>query len=237
MINKKDIILIIPVYNEEHTIGELVEKSKQYADVCVVDDSSRDTTKKILSAIDGIHVIYHETNTNITKAILDGMRYAVEQEYKYCITMDAGFSHNPDEIPLFISKSHADLVIGVRTKKTNTPLYRKCISYAGNFIYNITLDFPGSITKQHYYRDITSGFRRYSNKAMKLLLSKRMRSRSFDFLFESMMIVYRNRLSISETPISYNYSNSSLNLKALGACFTLCLKSLFNNSRIYHVEK
>jgi len=221
---KSDYLIIIPAYNEEETIEELVSRARKYADICVVDDKSNDATPEILERLENIHVITHEVNTHIPGGLLDGMRYAVEKGYKYAIAIDAGLSHNPDEITRFINHPHSDLAIGTRTTKTNTPLSRKALSFMGNLIYNCCLEFPKSIIKSKYYKDISSGYRRYSNKTMNLLLSKNIESKSFDILFESVMYVYRNRLSISEVPITYNFSNSSLNPNVVMDCLKMCLK-------------
>ena len=226
MDKKSDYLVVIPAYNEEETIEELVSRAKNYADVCVINDNSNDATPEILKRLTGIHVISHQINTHIPGGLLDGMRYAVAQGYSYAITLDAGLSHNPDEIPRFIEHPHSDLTIGTRTTKTNTPLYRKSLSFLGNLIYNCSLEFPASLFKSKYYRDISSGYRRYSRKAMSLLLSKHIESRSFDVLFESFMYIYRNRLSISEVAITYNFSNSSLNPNVVLDCLKMCLKVL-----------
>ena len=224
MRKKTDYLIIIPAYNEEETIEELVSRAKKYADICVIDDNSNDGTPKILERLEGIHVITHEINTHIPGGLLDGMRYATEKGYKYAIAIDAGLSHNPDEIPCFIDHPHSDLAIGTRTTKTNTPFFRRALSFTGNLIYNCSLEFPASIFKSKYYKDISSGYRRYSNKAMRLLLSKNIESRSFDILFESFMLIYRNRLLISEVPITYNFSNSSLSPNVVLDCLRMCIK-------------
>ncbi len=219
-------ITIIPAYNEEETIMQVVTAAQRYTDVCVIDDCSNDFTPEILGRIDGIHVIHHQRNTHIPGCVRDGMRYAVENRYRYAIFMDAGLSHDPDEIPLFMKHPSADLLIGCRKSKFYTPLFRQLLSIVGNFIYNISLDFPRSIFGRHY-RDISSGFRRYSYKAMKLLLSKCMQSRSFDIMLESAHQIYKNGLSISEIPISYRFSNSSLNGRVILDCIGMCFKLIF----------
>ena len=220
-------LLIIPAYNEEDTIKGLVEQGKKYLDVCVIDDHSRDNTPRILREINDIHIITHKVNTHIPGAVLDGMQYAVLQNYEYAITMDAGLSHNPDEIPRFLEAPACDLIIGVRTQKLKTPLYRKILSFIGNFIYNISLDFPRSLFKKRYYRDITSGFRRYSQQAMKSIIRHSKKSRSFDFLVESAAVVYRKHLDIEEVPITYHFTNSSLRPKVIKDCLSMCLKLIF----------
>ncbi len=78
-----------------------------------------------------------------------------------------------------------------------------------------------------YYKDISSGFRKYSNKAMKLLLSRKMKSRSFDIMIESAYYIYENDLIISEVPITYRFSSSSLNTRVIMDCMIMCLKIIF----------
>ncbi len=218
--------MIIPAYNEEETIEKIILKAKTYADVCVINDNSQDATPEIVAGINGIHVIHHQENTHLPGGILDGMKYASIKGYEYAITMDAGLSHNPDEIPVFMNQEHTDLVIGVRTQKINTPLLRRLLSQSGNLVYNFSLDFPRSLFKTKYFKDITSGFRRYSDRAIRLLLSKEIRSQSFDILFETTMYIYKNRLSISEVPITYNFSTSSLNKRVVRDCVRMCINSL-----------
>ncbi len=220
----RDTVVVIPCYNEEETIEEVVTKAMQYADVCIIDDCSTDRSPEILAAIDGIHVIHHETNTHIARGTLDGMAYALAAGYTYAITMDAGMSHNPDEIPRFIEHGEADLVLSRRTTKVNTPLSRRALSFVGSFVYNVFLDFP-RYPFNPYYSDLTSGFRRYSRAAMEALLSAPMKSRSFDFIFESAMRVYRAGLTFSEVPITYNFSNSSLNSSVIVDCIKIVLRS------------
>jgi dolichol-phosphate mannosyltransferase len=234
MKKKTDFLIIIPAYNEEENIEQLVMKTKQFADVCIVNDNSQDSTAEILCRFRDIHVIHHDKNTHIPGAVLDGMKYAVEQGYKYGITMDAGFSHNPDELSLFINHPDADLVIGSRKKKINTPVYRRLLSLTGNYIYNIALDFPDRlIKKERYYKDISSGYRRYSNRAMKLLLSRKMQSKSLDFLIESTFHIYQFGFSISEVPIIYMFSNSSLKVKGVKDCLEMSKKLMINGRKTY----
>lgn len=222
-------LIIIPAYNEEETIGEVVKRAMKYADVCVIDDCSSDTTPEILAKIEGIHIIKHSINTHIPGAIIDGMKYAVENNYACAISMDAGLSHNPDEIPLFLEHPQSDLLIGIRTTKRNTPLFRKCLSMFGNITYNLCLNFPKTMPYKKHYRDLTSGFRRYSFDAMKLLISKEIQSKTFEFMLESALYIHKSGMIISEVPINYNFSNSSLNYKVISNCINMSLKHLLRN--------
>ncbi len=55
---------------------------------------------------------------------------------------------------------------------------------------------------------------------------KNITSRSFDILFETAMHIFRQRMVIATTPISYHFSNSSLNKNVLGDCMKICLKAV-----------
>jgi hypothetical protein len=69
---------------------------------------------------------------------------------------------------------------------------------------------------------------------MQLIISKQIQSRSFDILFETVMYVYRSGLTISEVPITYTFSNSSLNSRVVKDCLTICFRVLLErkNSHI-----
>ena len=228
MLNQERYLVIIPAYNEEATIREVVNRAQVYADVCVIDDCSQDRTGEILDSIENIHVIRHEKNTHIPGVVLDGMRYAVDKDYDYAITMDAGLSHDPDELSRFISNPPTDLIIGTRITKKGTPLFRRVLSKMANLAYNCALDFPANTIKPIQYNDLTSGYRRYSNRAMRLIISRKIESKSFDILFETTMFIYNNGLTISEVPVSYTFSNSSLNRRVVQDCIMMCMKSVIN---------
>jgi dolichol-phosphate mannosyltransferase len=212
---KSSYLVVIPAYNEEATIEEVVSLTQPYADVCVVDDASTDSTPEILARLKGVHTIRHKKNTHIAGAILDGMRYALSAGYDFCITMDAGLSHDPRVLPEFMKHGSADLVIGMREKTVNVPFYRRLLSRAGTFVINLALN--RGRRKKLSLRDATSGYRMYSRKALLVLLTRKMRSRSFDFHLEALARVARGGdLRIEEVPITYVYSNSSLKLKIVG---------------------
>lgn len=226
MLKKNNFLIIIPAYNEENNIENVVQLSKKYGDVCVIDDNSNDSTLEKLNKIDDIKIINHKINTHIPGAIISGMKYAYNNNYEYVICMDAGLSHNPDEIPKFKDFEDCDLLIGIRENAYNKPLLRVILSKVGNLIYNCSLNFPLSIFFLSKYKDLTSGFRRFSRKSIKLLLEKKILSKSYDFHLETTLYIYQNKLSINEVPITYSYTTSSINKSVVLDCFFFALKSI-----------
>lgn len=209
-------IIVIPAYNEEETIAKLIERSKKYADICIVNDGSTDRTSEIVRSYKSVIQIRHNKNMHIPQTIRDGMIYAYRNNYDYVITMDAGLSHLPEELPLFIKHSHCDMLVGCRKLIIDVPLHRRIISKIGTFFINMAIsNFSYKSFSGLFFKDITSGYRRYSKKAIELLLSNKMHASSFDFHSEAFMLVFRNRLSIREIPITYIFTNSSLSLKVI----------------------
>ncbi len=62
----------------------------------------------------------------------------------------------------------------------------------------------------------------YSKRAVELLLNARMQSKTFDFHIEALAYVYRAGMKIEETPIRYEFSNSSLRPAIIGQAMRTC---------------
>lgn len=218
-------LIVIPAYNEEETIEEVVRGAADYCDVCVVDDASKDRTPQILADLKSefagsekkgtLHIIRHESNTHIPGGIQDGMRYAVEKNYDYVITMDAGMSHLPAEMPLFLQAGDQDLVIGRRHNTENVPLYRQIISWKAARVMNYCLSQGLLDFKGPGIQDCTSGYRRYSRRIFSAIAKANLESKAFDFHMESLYLAVKNGASFTEVPITYRFSTSSFNRKVL----------------------
>lgn len=218
-------LVVIPAYNEEKTIREVVERALTYSDVLVVDDASKDKTPEILKVLireypKKLFTIRHEKNTHIPGGIQDGMKFAVEKKYDSVVTMDAGLSHDPDKLPEFI-KVEADLVIGSRITTVGVPFYRKLISFIAAKVMNYCIS-PGLFDVFGYrLRDCTSGYRKYSKKAFTWIAQTELESIAFDFHMEALSIVAKNQGTIREIGIHYVFSNSSFNRRVLNKRFSL----------------
>jgi dolichol-phosphate mannosyltransferase len=206
-------LVVIPVHNEAASIETVVRRAMRHAPVCVVDDTSTDETPAILARVEGLRVIRHEKNTNYAGAVLTGMRYGLAEGYDYVVTMDAGLSHDPDELPRFLGAGEADFVVGVRNAAHDwqVPAHRKVLSKAGTVLMRLALWRRGG----RRLHDCTSGYRRYSRAALMLLTETPLQGRSFDFVLETAALLSWSGVSISEVPISYRYTNSYLNVRAV----------------------
>jgi glycosyltransferase involved in cell wall biosynthesis len=145
------VTVLIPAYNEEQSIGNTVRRIKElYPDfeVLVIDDGSTDKTMQV--AMDaGANVWPHPYNIGNGAAIKSGLRVA---RGEWIVMMDADSQHNPEDIARLLEvKDQYDMVIGARTKTSETSLHRDM----ANYFYN---KFATYVTK-FKIEDLTSGFR------------------------------------------------------------------------------
>jgi|CXWK01.1.fsa_nt_gi glycosyltransferase involved in cell wall biosynthesis len=111
------IAALVPAYNEEHTIGNVVASAFSYglSPVVVVDDGSSDQTRKnALNA--GATVLSSPVNLGVGGALRIGFRYLARAEVPGAIQMDGDGQHLGSSIPAMRQalSSGADLVIGSR---------------------------------------------------------------------------------------------------------------------------
>ena len=107
--------VIIPAYNEEHTIPLVIRDVRGYCqDIVVVDDGSTDFTGAV-ARDEGAMVIPHGQNKGYAEALRTGYRYALEQNYDGIVQIDADGQHDPDRIPdLLRGRQSSNVVIGSR---------------------------------------------------------------------------------------------------------------------------
>lgn len=226
MAKQKKVLIVIPCYNEEATIEEVVTGAVAFADVMVVDDASKDKTPEKIQKLQKkfpkkFFTIRHEKNTHIPGGIKDGMSFALKNNYDFVLTMDAGLSHRIEDLPLFLNETEYDLVIGSRATKVNVPFFRKVISFLASVLMNYAIAKKGLGLG---IKDCTSGYRMYSKRIYSKIVSTNLESKAFDFHMEALAIAISNDASFKEVPITYIFSNSSFNSKVLKLALSFAWK-------------
>jgi glycosyltransferase involved in cell wall biosynthesis len=151
------ILVVIPAYNEEATIYEVVSSliSSGYPNVLVVDDGSVDQTT-VLAKAAGAQVIRLAYQMGAWRAGQTGMRYARQEHFDEVITFDADGQHLPESIAVLqAAREEADLVIGACVNR-GSKLRRLAWRYF-RLISGLSLV------------DFTSGLRLYGRRAIQLL--------------------------------------------------------------------
>ncbi len=100
--NNKELLVIIPAYNEEKNIGALLERLEQpeierIADILVINDGSKDRTGLIARASNHI-VVDHVFNLGYGSGLQSGYKYALRHGYRYVIQIDGDGQHDVGNI-------------------------------------------------------------------------------------------------------------------------------------------
>lgn len=134
-------IIVIPAYNEERTIAEVVGGARKFADrVIVVDDGSRDRTG-LLAKQAGALVVRHAVNRGVGAAIGTGIEAAVRLDADAVVTMDADGQHRAEDAGRVferLAKGDVEFVMGSRMKRGDDPghmpIHRVMLNTVGNFL-------------------------------------------------------------------------------------------------------
>jgi len=126
-------LVIIPAYNAERTLTELLQRlANEYPglQVLVVDDGSVDGTAEIALAA-GVNLISNKRNRGKGAALADGFRWAAGQGYDGVVTMDADLQHDPADLKKFLTslvKNPQTITVGARTINWKTAPWPRVIS-------------------------------------------------------------------------------------------------------------
>ena len=216
----KKTIIVMPVANEEGSIGGVLEQIMQlpYDNLYVypvMDNYSKDGTERIIREMeqkyDRIRLIFHEKSRGVVSCYLYGFKIALADGAERIIEMDGGGSHLPAEIPQFIEKLDEgyDCVWGSRYVAggdiSNHPLYRRMLSSGGTILANLVLG-----TK---LKDMTSGFEAFQRPILEALNLDAFLSTGH--MYQTEMRFYCRYLRTIEVPIHYVGSESSLKFKSV----------------------
>jgi len=219
---KQSHIIILPTYNEELNIGDILKKLRnEFSDffILVVDDSPNDLTKKEFEKYknDKCKIISRNRKLGRGSAIRSGFEYAIKNDYSVIIEMDSDLSHDPTDLLNMINKfqkENFDIIIGSRylkeSKIINWSKKRIIFSKLGNFLARFMFKYS--------IKDYTNGFRVYKKKVVNKVIQSNQINSGFIYLTEILVISLKNNFSISEVPITFvnrTKGKSSVNLKSI----------------------
>lgn len=192
--------IIMPVFNERHTIKEIIEKVKSVdidKQIIIVDDCSDDGTKEILKTLgdDDIEVIYHNKNKGKGAAVRTGLSHAIGD---IVIIQDADLEYDPRDYKVLIRpiiEGRGDVVYGSRFLGEHRVflfwhyLGNKFLTYITNFLYNTMLS------------DMETCYKAFRTEVIK---SIKIRSNGFNIEPEITAKVFKKKYRVYEVPITYS---------------------------------
>lgn len=155
------IFVVVPAFNEEKRIGDVLSKLKNMGQkVVVVDDGSKDKTL-IISKNYTPYVFQHRVNLGKGAALKTGCEAAFSLGADAIIFMDSDGQHKASDLPLFIKalENGYSVVFGSRNLSHGVPLVR----YLGNKVASIMINTLFGI----YVSDILCGFKAMTKSAYK----------------------------------------------------------------------
>jgi glycosyltransferase involved in cell wall biosynthesis len=152
--------IIIPVYNEEGTIKEIISRVKKVKiskditkEIIVIDDKSTDSSLKILKKIKDIKLLNHKKNQGKGATIRSGLKHSTGE---VIIIQDADLEYNPEDYSRLISPiitNKADVVYGSRLKNYPIKIFgKKHTPFLTHYLGNKFLSF---VTRLLYGSNIT----------------------------------------------------------------------------------
>ncbi|MFC0213142.1 glycosyltransferase family 2 protein [Paenibacillus chartarius] len=193
------LLIIIPAYNEEGSIAEVIYNIKQWrkeADILVVNDGSRDRTGEKAEATGLAAVIHMPVNVGIGGAMQTGYMYAARGGYDIAVQLDGDGQHDPKELDKLLAPllaDEADCCIGSR--------FLARTSYRSNWSRRIGIRFFSWMVHWMTGRkatDPTSGFRAVNRRVIELFA----RYYPEDYPeVEAIVLLLRQRYRLAETSV------------------------------------
>jgi glycosyltransferase involved in cell wall biosynthesis len=196
---KNGFSVVIPVFNHERTVAEVVHRTLALdLPVVVVDDGSTDSTYDRIKGIAGIRILRHRSNRGKGAALMTGFSQA-EKTSAWAITLDADGQHDPRDaagLVAAIPRNQRPIVIGKRQGMLATEA--PWTSRFGREFSNFWVRMAGGPS----LADTQSGFRIYP---LPECLHLGVDSRRFQFEVEVLAKANWNRIPVIEAPISVSY--------------------------------
>ena len=200
-------LVVVPTYNERENLSPLAQRIFALpvpVDLLVVDDNSPDGTGKLADELaaknPSFHVLHRKEKSGLGRAYIAGFKWALEHGYEFVFELDGDFSHNPDDIPMFLEAArNADLVLGTRylngIRIINWPLSRLMLSKcAAKYVQVIT---------GMQISDPTGGYKCFTRRALEAINLNEINSNGYSFQIEMTHRLWRQGMKIVEVPIIF----------------------------------
>lgn len=228
-ISRTSLGIVCPMANEGAPAVAFIEEvlaqceSRAFESVtffAIVDTASTDNTLELVRQLEkarpALRVVWAPENGSVVDAYVRGYREALDSGCDWILEIDAGYSHQPSDIPQFFEKMREGYacVFGSRFcaggRFVAGSLKRQMISRGGTVLSNLCL---GTTLK-----DMTSGFEMFSRPVLQDVLARGIRSRGP--FFQTEIKAYCRNLRAVEVPIHYRAPSHDVNNSSLKDAFS-----------------
>lgn len=208
--SKKVLSIVIPVYNEEKTIGIVLDNLNKLTipdvekEIIVVDDGSNDKSKKIVEEkkgiVKGLIFIPHEVNKGKGAAVQTGLSAA---KGDFLMVQDADLEYDTNDIPKLLKpilEGRATVVYGTRLRRMpNVKKEEKSGRFLLHYLGNRWLSLITSVLYLSWVTDMETCYKLFTKDSFKGI---KLKSRTFDFEPEITAKLLKKGLKILEIDIN-----------------------------------
>ncbi len=204
--DKTRLVVMIPAYNEEKTIGDVIREIPREVEgfndvkILVINDGSSDNTAEVARKAGADYIVSHKKNLGLGNAFKTGLENALRLGADVIVNIDADNQFDPKEIPKLtkpILEEEADIVTGSRFISEEAKNQIPTIKKLGNKIFSGII----STIIGERLSDTQCGFRAYSrNSAMKATIFSK-----FTYTQEVLLDLINKGMIVKEVPISVRY--------------------------------
>jgi len=223
------IIVTIPAYNEEDTIGvviskinEVIKNSRYDCKILVVDDGSKDNTKEAAKKA-GAMVYSHPKNYGLAETFITEVEKAIKLGADVIVHIDADTQYNPEDIPKLVKEieNGYDLVLGSRFKGTIEGM--PFIKRMGNIAFSKVVS---NITETKI-SDAQTGFRAFTKEVAENIKI----TSGYTYTQEQIIKAVRQKYKIKEVPIHFAKRKDKSRL--ISNPFGYAIRAWINIIRVY----
>jgi glycosyltransferase involved in cell wall biosynthesis len=203
---EKNGCIIIPAFNEETHIADVVTLSQKLLPSLVIDDGSRDNTASVAKN-NGAILISQIKNQGKGAALKRGFLEALKMGFEYAITIDADGQHDVAEVPKFqemFFHEKTDLIIGFRDF-SQMPFSRRMANSIGGSAFSWAMG--------ERILDNQSGYRLLSQRLMQTVIASQ--ESGFEFEVEVIVNCLQNNYSLGWVPIRTIYGNEKSHIQPI----------------------
>ena len=219
-----DVVVVIPAYDEEACIGQVVAEVLGFGyDCVVVDDASSDRTAAIAERA-GATVIRLPINLGVGGALRAGFRYAVDIGAHTVVQVDGDGQHPTDQIGTLLEhldQGAFDMVVGSRFAPGGVPSPQSRLRRRAIRVLSTTLRRRGGVT----ISDPTSGFRAIRDPLLRAFASDFPHHYLGD-TFEALLVAGRRGYRVAEIPVVMHARQGGQPSAALPASVRAMLRAL-----------
>jgi glycosyltransferase involved in cell wall biosynthesis len=171
---EQTIAVVVPSYNVEKLIGRVIHTMPDFVDkIIVVDDCSRDNTKKIveqsMQSTDRVILLSHDSNQGVGGAIVTGYEWVIRNNIEVAVVMAGDAQMDPAELPMILDPVVAGEADYVKGNRLFTGAAWKTIPHV-RYLGNSVLSLLSKIASGYWHvADFQCGYTAINLKTLKLL--------------------------------------------------------------------